>query len=112
MSVVAGAIVNVVFNIILIPFYGANGAAISTLVAEIIVCLFQSYNANNDMNLRRYINDMIPYMFLAMLMLLVIRNITLESDIFTIIIRIIVGGLVYVIPSFLLFRKKWVVYQS
>ena len=38
-SVSGGAIVNIVFNLFLIPFYGANGAAFSTLVTEIAVFL-------------------------------------------------------------------------
>lgn len=32
--IIAGAVVNLCFNSLLIPFYGANGAAIGTLIAE------------------------------------------------------------------------------
>lgn len=40
-SVVAGAMVNVLLNICLIPRFGASGAAIGTLAAEFTVFLFQ-----------------------------------------------------------------------
>ena len=40
-SVSGGAIMNLIFNIILIPTYGATGAAISTLIAEFSVLLIQ-----------------------------------------------------------------------
>ena len=40
-SVVAGAIVDFVLNLILIPTYASTGAAIGTLCAEIVVTVFQ-----------------------------------------------------------------------
>ncbi len=42
-SVIAGALTDLVLNIFLIPLYGATGAAIGTLAAEIVVLLVQ-YN--------------------------------------------------------------------
>jgi O-antigen/teichoic acid export membrane protein len=39
MSVTAASIINVLLNLLLIPFYGAVGAAISTVVAELVVFL-------------------------------------------------------------------------
>lgn len=41
-STVIGAVVNIVLNFIWIPCAGASGAAMSTLVAELIVFLYQS----------------------------------------------------------------------
>ena len=40
-SVLGGAIVNMVFNLILIPSYSATGAAVATLIAEFSVLLIQ-----------------------------------------------------------------------
>lgn len=40
-SVLAGAVTDLILNIILIPKYGAIGAAIGTLIAEIVVLLVQ-----------------------------------------------------------------------
>ncbi|MDE6264233.1 MAG: flippase [Paramuribaculum sp.] len=40
-SVTGGAIMNIVFNLILIPSYGATGAAIATLIAEFAVLIIQ-----------------------------------------------------------------------
>ena len=42
-SEIAGAVVNIVINIILIPKFGACGAAIGTVLAEIMVFLVQLY---------------------------------------------------------------------
>lgn len=40
-SEIAGAVTDLILNCILIPFYGAAGAAIGTLVAEIVVLVWQ-----------------------------------------------------------------------
>lgn len=42
-SEIAGAIVDLILNAILIPVMGVSGAAIGTLVAEIVVMLYQIY---------------------------------------------------------------------
>lgn len=41
LSVLGGAVMNIFFNIILIPPYGAIGAAIATLIAEFVVLFIQ-----------------------------------------------------------------------
>lgn len=40
-SVIAGAITNIILNILLIPIYGATGAAIATFASELAVLIFQ-----------------------------------------------------------------------
>lgn len=42
-SVILGAVVDVLINLLLIPSMGAAGAAVGTLIAEIVVLCFQSY---------------------------------------------------------------------
>lgn len=42
-SVSGGALSNLILNLILIPFYGATGAAISTLIAEFTVLVIQLF---------------------------------------------------------------------
>ena len=40
-AVIIGAVVNIVMNLLLIPKFSYNGAAIGTLIAEITQCLIQ-----------------------------------------------------------------------
>lgn len=47
-STVAGAIVNLIVNTLAIPFLGASGAALGTVVAELTVLLFQLYFLKNE----------------------------------------------------------------
>ncbi|MBE5878739.1 MAG: flippase [Lachnospiraceae bacterium] len=48
LSVVIGAIVDALLNLILIPFWGGTGAAIGTLFAEIAVMIVQIYLLDSD----------------------------------------------------------------
>lgn len=52
-SVMLGAIINLLINVVTIPSFGATGAAFGTLVAEIIVTLYQVYV------LRSFLKDII-----------------------------------------------------
>ncbi len=42
-SEIAGAVVDIVINLLLIPQYGAAGAAVGTVIAEAVVLAFQGY---------------------------------------------------------------------
>ncbi len=48
-SEIAGAIVDLVLNIIFIPQYGAAGAALGTLAAEIAVCIWQMVSMKQEL---------------------------------------------------------------
>lgn len=47
LSTVCGAVIDIVLNLLFIPRWGAAGAAVSTLVAEIVVLLVQVYCLRN-----------------------------------------------------------------
>ena len=48
-SVFGGALSNLLFNAILIPYYGAVGAAIGTVIAEAIVLIIQCYFLKSEL---------------------------------------------------------------
>jgi O-antigen/teichoic acid export membrane protein len=67
-SVILGAVVDVILNLILIPKYSASGAALGTVIAELFVLVFQvfamkNYVLNNIKN-QEYIK-VIAALFLA-----------------------------------------------
>ena len=61
LSVVAGAVVNLVVNIIMIPAYGALGAVIGTLTAEFIACIWQIIAIHKSINVTKKLLTGIPY---------------------------------------------------
>ena len=104
-SVIAGAIVNVICNLILIPRFASVGAAISTTVAEFTVCCFQSIVAYKDMKLLQVMKRIAPFLLLGGIMYLVIDRIIIGGTVVTIIVRIIVGAAIYGILSFAFYGK-------
>lgn len=104
-SVIAGAIINVISNLFLIPIYGAVGAAISTLIAEISVCLVQSFVAYREFPIIDSFKSTLIYLVCGIIMYYIITQIYLKSDILTVIIRILVGGIIYILMSLPLVKK-------
>lgn len=71
-SVVAGALTNVLLNAILIPNYGAAGAAVATLIAETVVLLVQIYFIRNVLELRRLLVSGAKYLVSSVIMIITI----------------------------------------
>ena len=104
-SVIAGAFVNVISNFILIPLMGAIGAGISTTLAEFTVCVYQSVIAFSQMNLRSCLNKVLPFMIIGGVMYLIISLINADVLWVTVMIRLIVGAIIYLALSAIYSRR-------
>jgi O-antigen/teichoic acid export membrane protein len=93
-----GAIVNLIVNIILIKPYGAIGAAIGTLAAEIAVTLAQMYFIRKDINILKVMPKTLYYLVSGGIMYGVVRwiGVSLGSSIITTILQVAAGVLVYI----------------
>lgn len=99
-----GCAVNVIFNIILIPNYGAIGAAIATLIAEFItLSILVFFNKNIVFN-KNIIKSLIQSVFSALLMLLILELIKykITNAFLKLILLPIIGMLIYAICLYLL----------
>lgn len=108
-SVLGGALVNLLLNAILIPFYGSAGAAIATLIAEATVCIIQSIQVRNDMKIPHYILISIPAILSGIVMMITLRLINLsgiQSIILQIILKTLIGGVLFLLLYGLLFILK------
>ena len=87
-STIAAAIVNISLNIILLPIYGINAAAITTLIAEIIVFSITAFYSiktiDFNFNVKTIIKIIIGCIAVFILCIL-LDNIKLSSDIILII---------------------------
>ncbi|RKI21617.1 flippase [bacterium 1xD8-6] len=100
LSVGFGAIANLVFNIILIPKAGAQGAALGTFFAELIVMLYQSFCVRNELPISKYLKNGRFYFFAGIVMYTSIKiaeNFLNLTGIPLIIIEIGLGGTIYCI---------------
>jgi O-antigen/teichoic acid export membrane protein len=66
--VFVGAGTNLALNAVLIPQYGATGAAWATVAAEVAVCLYQTVKTYAQQPYGRYLKDSMPFMLSAAVM--------------------------------------------
>ncbi len=117
-SLVIGAILNVIFNIIFIPKYGALGAVIGTIVAEISGAIYQTLIVRKELPIHTYLIDCLPFLFPGIIMFVTLRlTINIFPDnILGIFFSIIQGLIVYIVTSILVMyltnRKRLKYYIS
>lgn len=100
-SVLLGAVVNLIINALLIPRMDAMGAVIGTVCAEGAVCLCQTLMVRKQLEIGRYLRDTLPFLLLGAGMYLLIQAIGpwLPGGIVTVAIQIVIGGGVYALAS-------------
>ena len=108
LSVIGGAIVNLILNFILIPGYGALGAAISTVIAEFVACILQFLSLKNrDLQLGKLIKKTLLYTVFGLLMIAVVRLVSLiEAGIVVkLLIEVAAGAAFYGLICLLYWKK-------
>lgn len=104
-AVISGAIINLIVNALLIPQYGAIGAAIGTFIAEITVCTTQTIAVRKDLPIKNYILRSVPFAILGLTMFFIIYFIRLDIPIFLqIIVKVILGGIIYIVGLLFILR--------
>lgn len=108
-SVVVGSLINVAVNLILIPRYEAIGASVATVCAEAAVCIVQTLQVRNDIEIKKYIIDTIPFLLIGVLMFICVinlPNILGVKQIYCLMIQIFVGGVIYMVGSLVILNHK------
>lgn len=102
-STILGAIMNLIFNILLIRNLGAVGAAIGTIFAEATVAIYQSLSIKNELDIKRYFGKTIYYIVPGIIMCTFnkIIGIAMKESIITGIVQILIGGVIYCSISFI-----------
>lgn len=108
-AVVTGAVVNIIFNCILIPEYGAVGACMATILSEMVILVIMCYYQKGMM--RKIIKQSSNYLLASAVMLSAIEILhwiipdysSFLSDFIAMALLILTGMLVYF--GILLFRK-------
>lgn len=96
-SIVVGACVNFMLNLILIHFLDAVGASIATIFAELSVTMVQIWYVRNQLPLRDCFVSIFRYLLLGLIMLGTVWGIgkMLPDGVVSLCIMIVVGMLVY-----------------
>lgn len=101
-SFVMGVIVNAIINAMLIPFYGAMGAIIATLAAELTMSLVQIRLVRNNIPSLKYIVSTIPYFIVGIIMFAVVRmtaTYVYSSLLTCVIVETICGMIIFLLGS-------------
>lgn len=101
-SVCYGAIINFVFNYILIPRMAARGACIGTITAEIFVALFQLAYLNKKEHVLKYVINGLVFQVFGFVMYFVVNAIFYKTSYTLIVLMIyktIIGAFIYIFLS-------------
>ncbi|MFV0982662.1 flippase [Latilactobacillus sakei] len=96
-SVVLGAIVNIIVNIPFILWMGIPGAMIATVLSELSVTGYQFYILRNELDLKQMMKEIWKYLLAGFLMFIVIlwSVLSFKFNIFILLIEVIIGILIY-----------------
>ena len=105
---VFAAIINVVANYLLIPSYGAVGAAIGTVMAQFTEALYQSFWVRKRIPILKYLKKVIPFFIVSLIMCLICRVIgtIMGTSLKALIIQIVLGGFIYIFSSIAILNKQ------
>lgn len=109
-SVFCGAIINFIMNICLIWNYGAIGASIGTVIAELTVTLVQIHFVKNDFDFKEIFKSAKNYLFSSLIMFIICLFIEtkIKSNLVSTISQVGVGIIIYII-ILLLLKDKFVI---
>lgn len=101
-SAFIGAGVNLIINLSLIPSLKAVGAAIGTLIAEIVVCIYQSYCVKNKLPIGEYIKSIMPYVVSGFVMYIIVYPFKPYSlnPLLSLFVQFLVGVCIYILTLF------------
>lgn len=107
-SDLAGATCNLGLNLFLIPIYGALGAAIASLVAELVVTSIQMVLARKYISIFKILKDALKYLLFGIIMGVIVFFTTLlhTPSIIKLVIGIILGIIVYCAELFIM-KNQW-----
>lgn len=97
-SQIIAAVVNFMLNLICIPIMGTRGAAVGTVVAEVIVCIMMVIASKDVINIRQCGGAFLYFNFAGILMTLCIKraNFIAIGTICNLFLKILIGGSVYI----------------
>lgn len=104
LTVLVGAGVNFILNMVLIPYYQALGAAMASVIAETVIAVVQLIMVKKELSICRVLKEGVSYFVsggvMAGVIVLISRN--LESSLFNTFFLIATGFAVYMVILFIL----------
>lgn len=96
-AIITGAVVNLVLNVILIPFFKSTGAAVASVIAELTITCMYLYMARDYFDAKNIVNLSWKRLLAASVMLVAVLLTSkwVDSAIVCIILQVIIGVISY-----------------
>ncbi len=110
-----GAAVNFVLNIITINLWQSHGAAISSIIAELVIAVAYIYLARNYIKTRNVFSIMTKYLLASLAMfgiLFVLNRFWTTVDIVTVGTKILIGAVSYFFILFVVLRDRYLIGET
>lgn len=110
-AIVIGAVVNLILNVLLIPFFWSIGAAIATIIGEIVVTVIMGIYIFKDINLFKLLLSCWKYFLASTVMFCVCFYLSflLEKGIFNMFLIVFIGCIIY-FGLLIILNEKYVQY--
>lgn len=105
LSVVAGAVVNFLMNLILIPRIGVMGAVLATVVAEFVVLFVHFYCVRKDLSVAKSITCCYKYLIAGIIMFVGAFGVgftPIDNNLIKVVLQVITGVILYFVPLLLM----------
>ena len=101
-SIIAGAVVNLVANLLLIPRLTSVGACIGTILAEFAVTVYQIIAVRKDLNIKRYFGDSVVFLVKGFIMFGAMYAIEFLglSNMQKLLVQAAVGAVAYIVMNY------------
>lgn len=114
--IVSGAITSVLLNCILGAKYGAFGAAITIVIVEFLALILRIVFLRKDLDIKYLFSDLYKYFISGLIMYIIVKilsvNLQLPPNMISTFIEVLIGGIVYIVISLILNRKKFNVLKN
>lgn len=105
-SIVSGAIINFILNLVFIPRFASKGASIATVAAYFVVAIVQFFYTKKEINYLTIARYILPYFLFGCIMAGIVTIIPPFSSVFvTLLIKILTGVIIYGV-FFFIFKKN------
>ena len=108
-SVIYSAVINVILNLILIPFFSVIGASIASIVSEFAICIYISIKLKDYFDYKTLLSKNSIYLYSALsmvLLCLLINYIVPKPSILLLLVELLLAAFVYMILTWLLEHKR------
>lgn len=100
-SIIVGAVVNFVLNILLIPSRGSWGATVATIFAEVGICIVQVWYVSKELPIVSYLKRIFPLLLCGAFMYLIISFVRNKYySWYGLFILVMIGMLVYALSAY------------